>query len=159
MYTIIDLIDKLAEIDEEQYKLYLRISENIDVENRLQIMAKVFSNEELKHLHIYEELKKNSSKYDDIEVEITTYDRAIELIYEFSKIKTNNHIIDVKELLKSALIFEKENLSLVLIIKELFVKIHNYVETRNYIILSEIIKEEQKHIDLIENIFKQNTIN
>ena len=154
MYTIIDLIDKLAEIDEEQYKLYVRISEDINIENRLQVMAKVFLNEEKKHLLIFEELKENSSTYNDIEIDFTTYDRAVELIYEFSKVKTKNHIIDVNGLLKAALIFEKENLSLILIIQGLFVKLYKDIETRNYIILSKIIKEEQIHVDIIENIFK-----
>lgn len=110
MYTIIDLIDKLAAIDEEQYKLYLRISEDINVENKLQTIAKVFFNEEKKHLRMFEELKENSSTYSDIEIDFTTYDRAVELIYEFSKIKTKDHIDDVNGLLKAALIFEKENL-------------------------------------------------
>ena len=34
MYTIVDLIGKLAEIDEEQYKLYLRISKDIKAQSK-----------------------------------------------------------------------------------------------------------------------------
>ena len=37
-------------------------------------------------------------------------------------------------------------------IKISLIKLYKDVETRNYIILSEIIKEEQKHIDVIETI-------
>ncbi|MCB2307243.1 hypothetical protein LGL08_01335 [Clostridium estertheticum] len=159
MYTIIDLIDKLAEIDKEQYELYLRISQYIKFEARLQVMSKVFSNQEKKHLIMFEELKKISSTYDDIEIEFGTYDRAVELIYEFSKIKTKNHINNVEELFNAALIFEKENLALVIIIIGLFVKLHNHVETRNYIILSQIMKEEQSHVNLIQDILEPNSIN
>jgi len=158
MYTIIDIIEKFAEIDKEQYKLYSRISENVEVEDKLQIMAKVFSNQEKNHLLMFEELKKISSTYNDIEIEFSIYDRASELIYEFSKIKTNNNISDVKELLKSALTFEKENLSLVIIVSGLFVKLYDDTETRNYKILSEIMKEEERHIKLIEDFLQQKSI-
>ena len=159
MYTIDNLIDKLIELEEEGYKLYLMISENIKFENNLQIMAKILANDEKKHMLVYEEFKKNLATDDDTEIEFTIYDRAVELIYEFSKIKTKNNIKNVKELFKFALIFEMENLSLVLIISGLFVKSYKDVETRNYKILSEIIKEEQKHVNLIEEILKRNSIN
>jgi len=159
MYTIIDLIDKLGEIDKEQYELYLRISQNIKFEGRLQVMSKVFSNQEKQHLIMFEELKKISSTYNDIEIEFSIYDRAVELIYEFSKIKTKIDINTVEELFKAALIFEKENLALVIIIIGLFVKLHNDVKTRNYIILSEIMKEEQSHVNLIQDILEPNSIN
>ena len=159
MYTIIDLITKLTKIDEEQYELYLRISENIEIKSSLKIIAKVLFNEEKKHLAIFQELKENSSTYSDIDIDFATYDRAVELIYEFSKIKSKIPIANVTELLEAALIFEKENLSLVLIVQGLFVKLYKDVETRNYIILSEIIKEEQKHIDVIETILNKTSNN
>ena len=155
MYTIIDLIDKLVKIDEEQYNLYLTISENLEVKNSLKIMAEVFFKEEKKHLHIFEELKENSSTFSDIDIDLATYDRSVELIYGFSKIKSEISILNVNELFTSALIFEKENLSLLLIVQGLLVKLYKDVESRNYIILSEIIKEEQKHIDLIDTILKE----
>ena len=158
MYTIIDLIDKLAKIDEEQYELYFRISENIDIENNLKAIAKVLFNEEKKHLDIFQELIQNSSTYSDIDIDISTYDRSVELIYQFSKIKSKIHINNVNELLNDALIFEKENFSLLLIVKGLFVKLYKDIETRNYIILSEIISEEQKHIDVIETILNDVSI-
>jgi hypothetical protein len=154
MYTIIDLIDKLSKIDEEQYYLYLSISENTNIDNNLKIMAKVLFNEEKKHLLIFQELKENSSIYSDIEIDFATYDRSVELIYEFSKIKSRIPIINVHELFKAALIFEKENLSLLLIVQGLLIKSYTDIESRNYIILSKIIEEEQKHIDSIESILK-----
>ena len=159
MYTIIDLIDKLSKIDEEQYELYLQIYENIETRNSLKIIAKVLFNEEKKHLAGFQELKESSSTYTDIDVDFAIYDRAVELIYEFSKIKSKIPIANVTELLEAALIFEKENLSLVLIVQGLFVKLYKDVETRNYIILSEILKEEQKHIDVIETILNKTSNN
>ena len=155
MYTIDNLIDKLIKIEEEGSNLYLIISENNNIEKKLQIMTKVLSNEEKKHIIIYEGFKKNSTTYDNIEIELTTYDRAVELIYEFSKVKTKNNIKNVRELFKFALIFEKENLALVLIISGLFVKTHEDINSKNYMIISEIIKEEQKHVNLIEDIIKR----
>jgi len=163
MYTIIDLIDKLSKIDEEQYELYLQIYENIETRNSLKIIAKVLFNEEKKHLAGFQELKESSSTFSDIDIDIdfdfAIYDRAVELIYEFSKIKSKIPIANVTELLEAALIFEKENLSLVLIVQGLFVKLYKDVETRNYIILSEILKEEQKHIDVIETILNKTSNN
>jgi len=159
MYTIDNLIDKLIQIEQEGHDLYLMISENTNVENKLKIMAKILAVEETKHMLAYEGFKKNQSPYDNIEIDFTTYDKATELIYEFSKIKTKNYISDVTELFKSALIFEKENLSLVLILSGLFVKSYKDLESRNYLIFSEIIKEEQMHVDLMEDILKRNFIN
>jgi len=154
MYTIDDLISKLIKIEEEGYQFYLMISEKLEVENKLQIVAKVFSNQEKKHMLIYEELKNNSSSYDNIEIEFTIYNRASQLISEFSKMKSNNSITDVKSLLKFALEFEKENLSLVISIAGLFVKTEKYAQSKSYIILSEIIKEEENHVKMIEDIIK-----
>ncbi|MBU3180729.1 hypothetical protein [Clostridium psychrophilum] len=158
MYTIDNLIDKLIKIEEEGSNLYLIISESVNIEKKLQIMAKILSDEEKKHIIIYEEFKKNSTTYDNIEVELATYDRAVGLIYEFSKIKTRNSIKNVRELFKFALIFEKENLALVLIILGLFVKSHEDINSKNYMIVSEIVKEEQKHVNLIEDIIKRYSI-
>lgn len=159
MYTIIDLIDRLSEIEIQAYKLYLSISENIKVENSLKIMTKVFSNQEKKHLLVYEKLKEDLSSYDDIEIQFSTYDRVSTLIFEFSKVGREGDIRDVKELLKFVLTFEKENLALLLSIQGLFVKLQKDIETTNYIILSEIIKDEQQHVKLIEDILERNTIN
>lgn len=154
MYTVIDLIDKLIEIEKSGNELYIRMSANSQAEERVKIVAKVFSNQESKHVDIYENLRKSVYEYKDIEVDFNIYDKAVKLIYEFSRLKTTKDITKVKDLLEFSLMFEKENLALVLSIRGLFVKSQQDLDTGNYKILSEIIKEEQKHIRDIEALLK-----
>jgi rubrerythrin len=154
MYTVIDLIDKLIEIEKSGNELYIRMSANAQAEERVKIVAKVFSNQESKHVDIYENLRKSVYEYKDIEVDFNIYDKAVKLIYEFSRLKITKDITKVKDLLEFSLMFEKENLALVLSIRGLFVKSQQDLDTGNYKILSEIIKEEQKHIRDIEALLK-----
>ena len=154
MYTIIDLIDKLIIIERSGYELYREMAENIEYEERVKILAKVFSNQESKHIKTYENLKDRASKHNDIDIDFSIYDKAAKIIYEFSRLQTRKDIKSIKELLEFSLMFEKENLALVLSIRGIFVESQKDSETRNYEILSEIIKEEQKHVNDIEMLLK-----
>ena len=154
MYTIIDVIDKLIAIEKSGYELYRKMSENIEYEERVKILAKVFSNQENRHIKTYENLKDRASKYNDIDIDFSIYDKAAKIIYEFARLQTQKDIKSIKELLEFSLMFEKENLALVLSIRGIFVKSQKDSETRNYEILSEIIKEEQKHVKDIEMLLK-----
>ena len=155
MYTIIDLIDKLIAIEKSACQLYMKMAGNLELEEKVRILSKVFSNQENRHIKIYEDLRERASAYNDIEVDFSIYDKAAKLVYEFSRLHTRKNINDVKELLEFSLIFEKENLALLLSIRGLFVKSQQDLDTRNYQILSEIIEEEQKHVKDIEMILKK----
>lgn len=154
MYTIVDLIDKLIEIEKSGYELYMRMSVNSQAEERVKIVAKVFSNQESKHIGIYENLRNSAQDYKDIEIDFNIYDKAAELIYEFSTFKTTKDITNIKELIEFSLMFEKENLAVVLSIRGLFVKSHQDLDKGNYKIISQIIEEEQKHVRDIEALLK-----
>lgn len=154
MYTVVDLIDKLIQIEKVGYELYMKIAQDLGNEERVKILAKVFSMQEKRHIKIYEDLKKRASEYDDIDIDFNIYDKAAKLIYGFSRLHTEKNISNTKELLRFSLMFEKENLALVLSIRGLFVKTQEDSETKNYKVLSEIIEEEQKHINDIENLLK-----
>lgn len=154
MYTIVDLIDKLIEIEKSGYELYMEMSANSQAEERVQIVAKVFSNQESKHRGIYESLRNSAYAYKDIEIDFNIYDKAAKLIYEFSKFKTKKSITNIKELIEFSLMFEKENLALVLSIRGLFVKSQQDLDKGKYKILSQIIEEEQKHVRDIEALLK-----
>lgn len=156
MYNIIDLIDKLIAIEKSGHELYLKISESKDIDERVKIMAKVFSDQEKRHMQVYEDLKKRVYPYKDIDIEFSIYDKAAKLIYEFSALQTRKSIHNIKDIMEFSLGFEKENLALVLSLRGLFVRSQQDMETKNYEILSEIIKEEQKHIQNIEPYVNRN---
>lgn len=154
MYTIIDLIDKLIEIEKSGYELYTRVSVDSKVEERVKIVAKVFSNQESKHVEIYRKLRDSAYMHKDIEVDFNIYDKAAKLIYEFSILKTKKDITTVKELLEFSSMFEKENLALVLSVRGLLIKSQEDLDKGSYKMLSEIIKEEQKHADDIDSLLR-----
>lgn len=152
MYKLTDLIDKLIKVEELGADLYIKKSENIQGHENIKILAKVFSNQEKKHIKIYEKLKQNISIYDDITVEFDIYDKASKLVYEFLKLQVCKDVEEIKDLLELALMFEKENLALIKSIRGLFVKASDYIETKNYKILSEIIEQEEEHVSEIEKL-------
>lgn len=61
---------------------------------------------------------------------------------------------DIEELLKFALDFEKQTLSLVLSIQGLLIRDSADSGTVTYNVLSEIVKEEKKHIENIERFLR-----
>lgn len=153
MYTIIDLIDKLISIEKNSEEGYKILSENKNLSERVRIIAKVFSKRHRRHADKYEDIKRNIDVDSNIEIDFFTYDKAAKLIYEFVKLKKTNVVYsDVKDVVDTALRFQKEGLALLLSIHGLLIKSHADIGTENYKILSGIIDEEKKHIRDLEKL-------
>ena len=147
--TILDLLDKFISIEENGCSLFLNLSSQEDIPIKVKTMAKVFAQEEKRHIGLYQKLK-GSIETPDIEIDSSLYQKADRLIYDLKRINNPGEIKSLKELLEFCLNFERENLILVLEIQNLM-KIDNPIESVAYKILTDIAYEEQKHVANIES--------
>ncbi|OPJ63545.1 hypothetical protein [Clostridium oryzae] len=155
MYTIFDLLEKFVKIQEFGYEFYIKLSDNEDMDNRLRILAKAFSKQEKRYILIYNQIKEESKKYNDVSVDFFVYDKSSQLIYQFFKMHGNQIPASLNEMMKIALNFEKDNLALILRVKGFFVQKEQDVNTDNYKILNNVIEEEKKHIKDLESYCKK----
>lgn len=149
-YTIIDLLDKFILIENTGYEMFMNISKSESLDEKIKMLARIFANEEKKHIEIYKNLKEEIKNENNIDIDFAIYDKASKMAFQFLN---NNRIADLKDrkdILELSLNFEKENLALVLSIQGLLVKDQKDANTEKYRALDEIIREEQKHIKNIE---------
>ncbi len=161
-YNIGDLLEKFIDMKKKSYDLFMGIASDEGITERFKTVARVLAREEKRHMLLYEDIRnnlKNSEKKYDVDVDI--YDKAAKLFMEFSrqyvefsKLRCGVDIKDISELLEYARDFEKVGMAIILSIQGLFVTQNNYTETEGYKILSEIVKEQEKHIKNIETFIK-----
>lgn len=150
MYTIIDVIDKIIDIEKKSLELYEMLKDSPNISGHVKLVAGTFIREETRHIETYNKIKKEIMNKDDIQLDFDVYDNISKIIIDFRKGLTYTEADDVKQLLMSALDFEEKNLALVIRIQGLLVKKKEDTETNSYKALSRIIKEEKKHIDMIK---------
>lgn len=154
MYTILDIIDKIIEIEEKSLELYKMLQESPNISYRVKLAAGVFAREEERHIEVCENIKKEILDFEDISIDFDIYDTISKIIVEFRRGLTYSEADDVKQLLISALNFEQKNLALVIRIQGLLVRKKEDTETNSYKALTRIIQEEEEHIKLIETFLK-----
>lgn len=150
MYTIIDVLDKIIDIEKKSLELYKMLKDSPNISGHVKLVAGTFIREEIRHIETYNKIKKEIMNKDDIQLDFDVYDNISKIIIDFRKGLTYTEADDVKQLLMSALDFEEKNLALVIRIQGLLVKKKEDTETNSYKVLSRIIKEEKKHIDMIK---------
>lgn len=153
MYTIIDLLDKLIATEKKGYEMYHLISQMEDIDDHIKLVAKILASEEQRHAKVYEAIK-TKINHDDLPcIDVGIYDQASNLINNF-RYPTLGHIKDIKQLLHFALEFEEQGISLVMSIQGLLIKESTDSATVTYDVLSQVIKEEHKHIENIEKFLR-----
>ncbi len=150
MYTIIDIIVKLIEIEKKSLELYRLLKNNSNVNQRVRLAAGVFAREEERHINIYEDIKNEISNFEDINIEFDIYDSVSKLILEFKRGLEVYEAQEVKELLINALAFEQKKIALIISIQGLLVRKMEDAQTNSYKALTRIIEEEEEHIKMIE---------
>lgn len=149
-YTIVDILDKFILIEQKGQEIFQQIEANDEFNEKVRLMAKIFSKEEKFHSQLYERFKQEISQQINIEIDFMLYDQASKLIYNFLNDNRVQALNAPKELLSFCLDFEKENLSLVLSIQGILVKKQADMDTEAYKLLTKIIEQEKKHIKNIE---------
>lgn len=145
MYNICDVIEILILIEKDSKKMYSIIADKSQNYIMLNAMAKTLANEEAKHIKFYENLKNNLKDEENIEIDVFLYDKVSKLLYEFRNNIIERKFQDVQELIKYALEFETENITLLLDIQGRLVLNLKDVYTESYEVISKLIKEEKEH--------------
>lgn len=154
MYTIIDIIDKIIEIEKKALGFYKMLQKNPNINERVRLAAGVFAREEGRHIEIYEGIKKDVSDFRDIQIDFDVYDSISKIVLEFRRSLVHSQADDVQKLLSGALDFEQKNLALVIRIQGLLVRKKEDAETNSYKALTRIIHEEEGHIKMIETFLR-----
>ncbi len=150
-YRISDLIEKLIIIEEDAEELYSSIEKFYEQSNpAISMVAKTLVKEEKRHILYYKALKRDVEKKNNEEIDFFLYDKAAKQLYEFSKHIQVPKLNNVRDLIKFALEFEKNNIGLLLDIQGKLVEKLEDVTNEVYVVLTRIIKEEQKHEKVLE---------
>jgi rubrerythrin len=154
-YTLVDLLEKLRAIEECAAKMYEEIANNCSKKNKkISIAAKVLLAEEMRHVGYYSEMIKDSKGHEDIEIDFDIYDKAYSLMNEFRNRIYTPQVSSVAELITFASEFEKSNIALLLDIRGRMVRDSSDSTNFNYLAITEIILEEQKHSDALSSFIK-----
>lgn len=150
MYTIIDLLDKIIQIETRGFEMYEYISLRTDIDPKIKTVARILALEEKRHAKMYTHIKNKIPLGELTPIDFDIYDQASKLINNF-RTPDAQYLASIEELLRFASDFEKQSISLVLSIQGLLVREAEDSDSITYKTLSEIIKEEEKHIENIEN--------
>lgn len=150
-YSIVDLLDNLIVIEQNTCRMYRYIaSSDSSAANSLKTVAMVLAKEEERHIAFYQNIKKEVSLHKDIEIDFDIYDKASSLVLEFKKFIAKPQAKNAEELVQYALNMERENVALLLNVQGRLVRKPDDRDTMSYLALSDLITEEQKHINNLQ---------
>ncbi len=153
-YTILDIMNKLLDIEKNGRDFYLNLAARQPEDIKLATVARILSKEEERHILLYSNMLNSEQSEASQEISFDVYDRAVKLLNDFIRVNKSPETKDAKDLILWALAFEKENLALVLSIRGLLVRSTEDSESYPYRILSEVIQEEEKHINNLEQFVR-----
>lgn len=152
-YTLSDLIQKLIDIEKTALDIYRKIGDRSKSESKvINIIARAIEKEEQKHIEYYENLKNNLSDELNETIDFYLYDRVSKLLFEFKSRIHIPQINNVQDLIKFSLEFEKNNIALLLDIQGRLLEKMDDVNNNMYKVISRIIKEEEKHEKMFEQL-------
>ncbi|SUY46933.1 Uncharacterised protein [Clostridium putrefaciens] len=156
MYTVVDIIDNLSEIEKMYINFFHEVSDSDSKISSFKLVANALGKTKQNHMNFYYNLRNKMKGEEFIEVDMHDYDKISKSISEFKysfkfsfKFKCN---IDVIELIKISLSIEKDNIALLLIIRGILVKDKNYKYKKIYECLSYIIEDKNKYILQLEKL-------
>lgn len=155
-YTIVDLLAKLVSIEQNACNMYKNMA-FMDTGSfpAFKTVANILAIEEERHVIVYKKLMDEAGSFSDIELDLSLYDKASELIQEFKKRIAIPVAIDNKSIIEFALEFEKKNLALLLDVRGRWVRKPEDAEGTVYMTLTDLIIEEEKHVKNLEPFCKK----
>ncbi|EJO5347591.1 hypothetical protein NRP93_001678 [Clostridium botulinum] len=148
-YKVIDIIDNLIYIEKKGFRMFKKISENCR-DTRVSIVAKTIANQENKHTEYYENLKNNIKDSDTEDIDFFIYDKISSRMQQFKFSMNIPEMNNIKELINFSINFEKENLALLVDIQGQLIRKETDTNMLAYDVIGKIIKEEEKHIQLLK---------
>ena len=153
-YNIIDIIDKGINIANiRRSTLENIVKEKKDIPS-IEVVSKALIKGIDKNIQYYENLKKEVGDTEFEEIDFVTYDKISFLIGEFTKKVCVPEIKNIRDYLKFTLELERDVYSLLVDIQGRFVKSNDDIRTRTYKILSDIIDNKQKRIEILQKTFQ-----
>lgn len=143
-YTLADLLERLIVIEESSVKIFEDIA-NSGVDKRISAVARVFKTEELRHVEHCKALMEESKLQVNIDIDFDVYDKIYSLINEFRNRTPAPKISTVQELVSFAFDYEMSMTALLLDIRGRMVRNSEDAANYNYIAITQLILEEQKH--------------
>lgn len=154
-YNIIDIVDKAIAITVKRKTIYMNICDDKSTSPRIKIMSKVFIKQINETILYYKNIKEEIADKSPEDINFGIYDKMSFLINEFNKKTYVTKPTDVKEYLRFSLDLEKDVFSLLLDLQGRFVKTENDIRTKTYKILSLIIQNKTKQIEMLETVLKK----
>ncbi|WP_026884797.1 hypothetical protein [Clostridium akagii] len=154
-YNIIDLIDKSIAIINKKKEIYEHISQETYTVPGMKIMSKVFIKEADETILYYQKLKDEIAGKSPEDINFGVYDKMSFLINEFNRKIYVTKATNVREYLKFSLGLEKDTFSLLLDLQGRFVINEDDIRTKTYKILSYIIENKEKQIEMLETVLKK----
>ncbi len=152
-YNVIDLINKSISISIKEKTMYENIGKEKCNIPSIKIMSKVLIQEVDKNIQYYESLKKELANLNFEEIDFGVYDKMSFLINEFNAKVYVTEVVNVRGYLKFSLDFQKDVYSLLIDLQGRSVKNSSDIDTKTYKILSDMISNKSKHINILEKIW------
>lgn len=151
-YNVADIIEKAVNIAVRRRAVYQKIGQDKGDILSIKILTKVLSKEVNKTIEYYETLLNLVNDRDFEEIDFSIYDKISFLINDFNNRINTENVRNARELLNFSLEMEKAVYSLFLDIQGRFVKTGDDVRTNTYRILTDIIENKAKHIEMLEQL-------
>lgn len=146
MYTTADVFQLIIEVEVRAAAFYNEFAEQEEIERSLRTMSLVLAAEERRHEKVY---RKITGTLQHSEVPVDLYHRASQLIGRFRPMLQESPET-IGGLLSFAIALERENLALVIRLRDLFRARGEQEELLKT--LDGIVEEEETHVDQLEKI-------
>lgn len=154
MYTIIDVLDKLIDIEKKAYTSYVKAMDVKNIPQSVKTVIQVLAREEKRHIQLYKSIKEEVKDKEGLDIDFESYDKISKPLSDFSKWIVSIEFDNVSNLLQYAVDLEKKHLALAITIQGILVKNLEDETTIAYRVLTELIENGNKHIDNLEKFTK-----
>lgn len=149
-YNVADIINKAVNIAIRRKSIYETIEQEKGGNLSIKVISKVLVKEANKTIDYYKSLLDEIQDTEFEEIDFSIYDKMSSLIIDFNKQINIAEVKNVREFMIFSLEMEKAVYSLLMDIQGRFVKNTSDVHTNTYRILSNIISNKAKHIEMLE---------
>jgi hypothetical protein len=154
-YSLPDLLERLVVVKESSVNIFEAIANNSSQsDKRISIVSRVFKAEEMRHIQHYRELLEESKVQVNTDIDFDIYDKIYSLINEFKNRIAVPKVSTVQELVSFTFDFEMSVTALLLDIRGRMVRSSNDAANFNYVAITQLILEEQKHAASISTFIK-----
>ena len=155
MYTLVDIVDKLIDVERQARDIYEQIAIMEDAIPSVRTIARVLKSEEERHVEYYTKLRKELNQKDLPMLDFIAYDKVSSLFNEFKSRFTLPHPETPQEILHYAYRFEQENKALVIDVQGRLLARESEAGDKIEEVLYQVIKEKERHIQNLKQFLRE----